>query len=143
MEAVIDAIPDLMFEVDIEGRIYNYHARTDDLLALAEMFLGKNCRNIASRKRPIFVWQQYRKPQKFSSGTHYKLDLPQGQLWFELSIAPMERSEEHDLHYICLSRDVTAVKLADEIVHRRRYRGLLNNLDAAIIVLQRWVNNCP
>jgi hypothetical protein len=53
----------------------------------------------------------------FSSGTHYKLDLPQGQLWFELSIAPME-SEEHDLHYICLSRDVTAVKLADEIVHK-------------------------
>jgi hypothetical protein len=33
MEAVIDAIPDLMFEVDIEGRIHNYHARTDDLLA--------------------------------------------------------------------------------------------------------------
>jgi hypothetical protein len=31
MEAVIDAIPDLMFEVDIEGRIYNYHARTDDI----------------------------------------------------------------------------------------------------------------
>jgi hypothetical protein len=41
-------------------------------------------------------------------GTHYKLDLPQGQLWFELSIAPMERSEEHDLHYMP-SRDVTAV----------------------------------
>jgi hypothetical protein len=42
MEAVIDAIPDLMFEVDIEGRIYNYHARTDDLLAApAEMFWEK------------------------------------------------------------------------------------------------------
>jgi hypothetical protein len=53
MEAVIDAIPDLMFEVDIEGRIYNYHARTDDLLAApAEMFWEKNCRNIALK---IFV----------------------------------------------------------------------------------------
>jgi PAS domain S-box-containing protein len=142
MEAVIDAIPDLMFEVDIEGRIYNYHARTDDLLAApAEMFLGKKIVEILPREAANICLAAIQEAARkgFSSGTHYKLDLPQGQLWFELSIAPMERSEEHDLHYICLSRDVTAVKLADEIVHKseERYRGLLNNLDAAIIVFAK------
>jgi hypothetical protein len=35
------------------------------------------------------------------------------------------------------SRDVTAVKLADEIVHKRKVSWTLNNLDAAIIVLQK------
>jgi hypothetical protein len=31
----------IVFEVDIEGRIYNYHARTDDLLAARRNVLGK------------------------------------------------------------------------------------------------------
>jgi hypothetical protein len=82
------------------------------------MFRKKNCRNIASGSGQYLSGNNTEAARKgFSSGTHYKLDLPQGQLWFELSIAPMERSEEHDLHYIC-PRDVTAVKLADEIVQK-------------------------
>jgi hypothetical protein len=35
--------------------------------------------------------------------------------WFELSIAPMkEKTDEHDTHFICLSRDITKVKLIDQ-----------------------------
>jgi hypothetical protein len=32
--------------------------------------------------------------------------------WFELSIAPMKETDEHDTHFIC--RDITKVKLIDQ-----------------------------
>jgi PAS domain-containing protein len=53
-----------------------------------------------------------------------------------MNLAPMEETEEHDTHFICLSRDITKVKLVDESLARseERYRGLLDNLDAGIVV---------
>jgi PAS domain S-box-containing protein len=62
--------------------------------------------------------------------------LPNGLHWFELSIAPMEESEDHDTHFICLSRNITNAKLADYALMKseERYRGLLHNLDAGIVV---------
>jgi PAS domain-containing protein len=56
--------------------------------------------------------------------------------WFELSIAPMKETDEHDTHFICLSRDITKVKLIDQSLQKSeaRYRGLLDNLDAGVVV---------
>jgi hypothetical protein len=52
---------DLMFEVDIEGRITN-HARTDDLLGPSRNVLGKNCRNIAREAANICLAAIQEKP---------------------------------------------------------------------------------
>jgi PAS domain S-box-containing protein len=48
----------------------------------------------------------------------------------------MQESEEHDTHYICLSREITDAKKGDEALLKseERYRGLLNNLDAGVVV---------
>jgi PAS domain-containing protein len=48
----------------------------------------------------------------------------------------MKETDEHDTHFICLSRDITKVKLIDESLAKseERYRGLLDNLDAGIVV---------
>jgi PAS domain-containing protein len=43
--------------------------------------------------------------------------------WFELSIAPMKETDEHDTHFICLSRDITKVKLIDQSLRKVR-RGI-------------------
>jgi hypothetical protein len=43
MEAILGAMPDLLFELDITGKIYNYHSRSTDLLTMPpEFFIGKN-----------------------------------------------------------------------------------------------------
>jgi PAS domain-containing protein len=56
--------------------------------------------------------------------------------WFELSIAPMKETDEHDTHFICLLSDITKVKLIDQSLQKSeaRYRGLLDNLDAGVVV---------
>jgi hypothetical protein len=39
MEAILGAMPDLLFELDITGKIYNYHSRSTDLLTMPPEFL--------------------------------------------------------------------------------------------------------
>jgi PAS domain S-box-containing protein len=139
MEAILDAIPDLLFEIDIEGKIYNYHSKQDDLLAMTpELFLGKKFSDVLPKNASdiCLLAIQEASEKGFSNGRQYSLILPNGLHWFELSIAPMEESEDHDTHFICLSRNITNAKLADYALMKseERYRGLLHNLDAGIVV---------
>lgn len=139
IEAIIDAIPDLMFEVDKAGSIYNYHSHRNDLLALpAELFIGKTISEVFPKDAATLTLAAIDEAAQngFSTGQQYKLQFPNGPHWFELSIAPMKESEEHETHYICLSRDITKVKLVDDALRRseERYRDLLKNLDAGVIV---------
>ncbi|TRX10957.1 PAS domain S-box protein [Flavobacterium gawalongense] len=139
LEAILDAIPDLLFEVDINGSIYNYHSRRDDLLALPpEVFLGKTFSEVLPPDVANLCLSAIREASEkgFSIGRQYSLQLQSGLHWFELSIAPMQESEDHDIHFICLSRDITSAKQSDYALQKseERYRGLLNNLDTGIVV---------
>lgn len=139
LEAILGAIPDLLFEVDSEGHIFNYHSRRDDLLALPpEFFLGKTFSQVLPSDVANLILSAIKEAsiQGYSTGRQYSLELRSGLHWFELSIAPMKESDEHETHYICLSRDITAAKQSDYALLKseERYRGLLNNLDAGIIV---------
>ena len=139
LEAILGAIPDLLFEVDLKGKIYNYHSRRDDLLAMpANLFLGKNFTEILPPDAANLCLSAIRETSEkgFSAGRQYSLQLETGLHWFELSIAPMQESLDHDIHFICLSRDITNAKESDYALFKseERYRGLLNNLDAGIVV---------
>jgi PAS domain S-box-containing protein len=138
-EAILGALPDLLFEVDIDGKIYHYHSHRDDLLALpAEQFLGKSLSEVlspdAAKSCLLAIYEAAEKG--FSTGKQYSILLPSGKHWFELSIAPMQESENQNNHFICLSRDITNVKQSDDALlkSKERYRRLLSNLEIAIVV---------
>jgi PAS domain S-box-containing protein len=141
MEAIFDAIPDLLFEVGIDGRIYNHHSHRDDFLGMySNLFLGKTFSDIwPSDVAHIYLSAiQEANKKGFSNGQQYSL-MQKGQMhWFELAIAPMKQVVDQDLHFICLSRDITEAKKSDFAlqISEERSRGLLNNLDAGILVLE-------
>ncbi|MFH6971577.1 PAS domain S-box protein [Flavobacterium petrolei] len=139
LEAIIGALPDLLFEVNIEGKIFNYHSRRDDLLAFPpKAFLGKTFSEVLPPDVSNLCISAIREASEkgYSTGRQYSLELPSDLHWFELSIAPMQESQDDEMHYICLSRDITAAKKSDWALLKseERYRGLLNNLDAGIVV---------
>ncbi|MBI5921168.1 MAG: PAS domain S-box protein [Betaproteobacteria bacterium] len=110
LQATLDAIPDLLFEVDIEGRIFNYHARRNDLLAASPAaFLGKTFSDVL----PLDVAQvclsaiQEAAGHGLSVGKEYRLKLQQGEFWFELSVSLMHQSKGKERHFVVLARDVT------------------------------------
>jgi PAS domain S-box-containing protein len=139
LEAILEAIPDLLFEVDINGLIYNYHSRRNDLLALPpDLFLNKRFSDVLPSDVSNICQEAILEAAEkgFSTGRQYSLQLENRIHWFELSIAPMQEGEDDEIHYICLSRDITNAKQSDyaHLKSEERYRGLMNNLDAGIVV---------
>lgn len=139
LASIFEAIPDLLFEISLDGIIYNYHSRNNDLLNIppAEL-LGKTFYEVMPPDAANLVMSalQEASVKGFSNGRQYTLELPDGIHWFELSIAPMKEGENSDLHFICLSRDITESKKVDFALYKseERSRGLLNNLEAGIVV---------
>lgn len=140
MEAIIEAIPDMMFEIDLSGKIFNYHSPDNDLLLVPpSVFIGKNLVEVLPPEAASVCLLALKEANNkgISRGKQYSLILPDGEEhWFELSIAPMKEGQTFESHFIVISRDITEQKKTEEDLHRNkeRYRGLLDNLEAGIVV---------
>jgi len=116
LQATLDMIPDLMFELGLDGRYYDYHSpRTDLLAAPAENLFGKTVPEILPANAAKICMSALHEAHEngVSTGKQFELSLPNGNFWFELSVAgkPVEAGEEP--RFIVLSRDITERKRAE------------------------------
>lgn len=136
LSATLDAMPDLLFEVDVTGRIYDFRAPQPDLLYVQpQQFLGKCLRDVlpAAAAQIIDNAIQQAHAKGLHRGLIYSLDLPRGTTWFELSIARKGPESEADSHFVLLSRDITDREQASEELRasRERLAALSRQLIAA------------
>jgi PAS domain S-box-containing protein len=125
LQTTLDAIPDLLFEVGLDGRIYNYHANRGDLLAAPpEVFMGRAILEFLPQPAANICMAAIQEAAEkgWSVGATYSLDLPQGVTWFELSIAAMKTAAGAEPRFILLSRDVTDRKSAQEALRESESR---------------------
>ncbi|HEX7454862.1 MAG TPA: MASE3 domain-containing protein, partial [Gallionella sp.] len=117
LQATLDAIPDLFFEIGLDGRFYDYHAHsTDFLAAVPEAFLGKTVFEVlpADAAKICMSALQEASEQGRSTGRVIALQLPQCERWFELSVAAKPKQVGQDRRFIFLARDITARKHAED-----------------------------
>ncbi|OYX81975.1 MAG: hypothetical protein B7Y83_16415, partial [Flavobacteriales bacterium 32-34-25] len=119
LEAIIRAIPDMIFEIGLDNIIYNYHSQnTKSLLMPIEQFIGKKIPEVLppnAAETCLFALKEASE-KGFSNGHQYVLEMPDGFHWFELSIAPIKEYADKEPHFICISRDITEQhKMNDEI----------------------------
>ena len=131
LQATLDAIPDLLFEVGLSGRLYSHHSHRADLLATPpHMFLGKTIQEVLPTAAVEVCMSALREAAQngISSGGTYSLQLAQGEVWFELSIAALPEKVGLERRFILLSRDVTVRKLAErtEIAAKARFRSIID-----------------
>jgi diguanylate cyclase (GGDEF)-like protein/PAS domain S-box-containing protein len=117
LKGMIDALPDLLFEVGPDGTIHDYHSPRADLLAVSPAaFIG----NKFSEFLPPDVAEAVRGALREaaskggSSGTTYALELPGGKRWFELSVALKGDADDPRRRFICLARDITLRRQTQE-----------------------------
>ena len=124
LQATLDAVPDLLFEMNMEGRYLSCHSpRTDLLLAPAETLIDRLISEVmpAEAARIIYEGLLEALQKGYSSGRQIELPLPQGPHWFELSIAPKAILPGEERRVVVLSRDITERKLAARFEETRRH----------------------
>jgi diguanylate cyclase (GGDEF)-like protein/PAS domain S-box-containing protein len=117
----LDALPDLLFEMDVQGRYLDAHSPRSDLLAapVAEL-LGKTVFDVMSESAATTCMAALQEAHEhiYSQGRQFKLDLPGGPRWFELSVSRKLNAAVAGERFLVLSRDVTHRKVAELKVER-------------------------
>jgi len=131
LDATLNALPDLMFEVDIHGRYYDFRAPNPELLyAPPEEFIGKTVSEILppDAAKTILESLQHAAETGDHQGAVYFLETPGGPCWFELSIAVKEGDR-----FIALVRDITEQVNAKQELQQRN-RELTTLYDATTLI---------
>lgn len=116
-EGIVGAIPDLLFEITPEGVYIGIWAQNEELLvAQKAVLLGKNFKEVLPPNVVITSLQTMKEVDEkgFSLGKTYRLDLPEGTRWFELSVTKKKSSG----NYIVLARDITERKKIEKQLMR-------------------------
>lgn len=116
-ESVINAIPDLLFEVDANGRYLNVWTQSPELLAAQkEALLGNTINDVLTPEAAETTMAAIREAAENdrSFGKTIRIDHPQGASWFELSVSIRQRRTHADNSFIVLSRDITHRKRSEE-----------------------------
>ena len=136
LSSTLSAIPDLMFELDEEGLHWDARVlRPELLVAPEEQLLGRTVTEVLPPEAAQIVMRALKdaKQNGYSHGKQILLPTPLGKLWFEISIARKETTNDETAkpkgtRFIVLSRDINERKLALLEAEKLAYHDQLTNL---------------
>ena len=123
MAATLNAIPDLLFELDMDGRYLQIMANKEELLADTRgRLLGKTVIEMLPKDASAEIMSALEEADKTgeSHGREVTLTLADRVFWFELSIARKKSEPTDKPHFIVLSRDITERKRAEQELYKHR-----------------------
>jgi len=140
LQATLDAIPDLLFDIDINGIIHNYHTNQPDLLTVAPAkFLGKSFHLFLPEEACTVVHSALDEAAEkgVSSGKCYSLMLPRGFATFELSVSRKADEQNGVARFVVLSRDITQRKESEERINKLAFFDPLTQLPNRRLLQER------
>jgi PAS domain S-box-containing protein len=115
LQATLNAIPDLLLELGLDGYCYDVYAARSDLLVLSpEQIIGKKVFDFIPPDAAKIILSALNEANDkgHSHGKQFTLTLTRGQLWIELSVAA-KHSMDNQPRFIVLWLDVTQRKLIE------------------------------
>jgi PAS domain S-box-containing protein len=132
LTATLQAIPDLLFELDIDGRYVDVFANQEDLLASPRQeLIGKHVTDVLPAEAASTALEAIAGAARSGSdyGRVIRLDLDGKAHWFELSATRKHSAAAALPRVLVLARDVTPRKEAEEILLQAREAALLTERD--------------
>jgi PAS domain S-box-containing protein len=149
LTATLNALPDLLFEVDIQGVFYSIHVPGGALLfAPAQDSLGKRIVDVLDSQAAAVVMAALLEAhgKGLSTDKQFSTQTPQGIRWYELSIAAKAVPPGEVPRFIVLSRDITVRKNSQQQLDQmvRELNAMLNNNLVGIVKVSNrvvmWAN---
>lgn len=116
LEATLNAIPDVLFELGLDGRLYKCNTSRRDLLPDSpESFLGKRVADVSPvlANSICLAALEDANHTGFSFGRQIEVPIGNESHWYELSIARKDDTPVNDPRFIMIARDITERVLAD------------------------------
>ncbi|TVR07828.1 MAG: PAS domain S-box protein [Salinarimonadaceae bacterium] len=129
LQATLDAIPDLLFEITEDGVYRNYHSGSDGQLMMStDNIIGRRIEEVMPPAVAEISMEAVREALASgrSIGKQYELDVLAGARWFELSGVRKQADEDGRPTCILMARDITERRKAqDEVEYQEQLlRGL-------------------
>lgn len=150
LEATLNAVPDLLFDIDKDGVIYECRVpRQYALPIVPDRLIGKPARAVLPSEAWATLASAIQEADELgiSNGKCYSVEQAQGTAFFELSIARKSAVADQDARFIVLSRDITERRANEERLQTLAFfdpltklpnrRLFLDRLEHAIVTHQR------
>lgn len=140
LNATLEAIPDLLFEMDLEGHYLSYRAvRTDLTEEEPEYLVGRKVTDVMPPDAAEVVLGALREAseKRFSQGAQLRLEIDGSMFWFELSVARKKTAVGEDARFVVLSRNITERKQAELEIEQLAFFDPLTRLPNRRFLLDR------
>jgi diguanylate cyclase (GGDEF)-like protein/PAS domain S-box-containing protein len=111
LQSTLDAIPDMILELGLDGTCHSYHAsRTDTTFPASEFWLAKNIAQLLSPEatRGVMLALQLADRTGYAKGHEFSYLVPDNVLhWFEISITRKQDAPTGDSRFVALTRNVS------------------------------------
>ena len=117
LEAMANALPDLMFRFDEHGTIHEFRSSSlENLYLQPDQFLGKKVSDVLPEEPARIIMAAVE--EAIATGHHrgavYAFPMPQGTKWCELSAAAFGQQVHGSRQCIVLARDITERKVLED-----------------------------
>ncbi|MFY7906432.1 MAG: bifunctional diguanylate cyclase/phosphodiesterase [Burkholderiaceae bacterium] len=113
LSATLEALPDLLFEVDANGTYLDFRTgRGANSASPPRSILGKTFFEVlpANTAQQVMAALTLAAQHGHSSGHELLIPLPEGKFWFEMSIAAKSTPDGQPSRFIVIARDITERK---------------------------------
>ncbi len=139
LASILEAVPDMLLEIDAEGRITEARsARQTPFTTPPPELVGQHYAQVLPPEAAEVIAAGLQAARLHGSdyGRRYSLPQADGDCWYEASIACGLRGQAHQPYYVLLSRDVTEqVRLERELRQQHaRLNTILDSVEAYIYI---------
>jgi diguanylate cyclase (GGDEF)-like protein len=137
LQATIDAIPDMMWELGLDGVFHSCHCPRTDLLVAPS--IGTTVSDSFPPEVAAVIMAALLEAHETggSVGRHYQQQLAHDKAWFELSVSSKSTDSGQAPRFIVLARDISQSKAAEEHILRLGHFDPLTGLANRILLNDR------
>ncbi|WP_310448777.1 EAL domain-containing protein [Sulfuritalea sp.] len=137
LQATLDAIPDVLLELGLDGRCYDCHVpRTGLWEGFADDPVGKRVADVFPSTAAECILSSLRQANTagYSRGVEFELQDAADRRWFELSISAKGGEQGQAPRFVALLRETTMRKQAEEAfkASEQRFRDMVNTTDGIV-----------
>ncbi|MFK7905430.1 MAG: PAS domain-containing protein [Chitinophagales bacterium] len=135
-KALLDAVPDAMFQVNKEGYYLEYIPAKDETTIPAAAFIGNNMKDILPEEYAPQAMEELKLSLETAMVRDYSFEweLEDNLRYFEIRFSPL-----NELEALCMIRDITKQKRGEELLRKSvlHYQDLIRRSPAPILILDR------